>query len=102
MDPKRTLELLNELQELGLSNEAFAQLHHFILRDKAETIASFRAYCEKRCKNNSAFKPNGTNELVHQRLALVLERYRERGLPPGNSKVLIALAKDAFREIPPH
>ena len=98
--PKRTLELLDELNELGFNDEAFWRLHHFRHRKK-ETIASFRSYCEKLCEKNSAFMPAGTNERVHERLALVLKTYRERGLPPGQTKVLIDLADTAFVEIPP-
>jgi hypothetical protein len=95
MDPKRTLELLNELEELGLNDEAFWRLHHF-RPQKRETIAGFRAYCEK----TSTFRPGGTNERVHQRLALVLKTYHDSGLPPGNTKVLIALADAALVEKP--
>jgi uracil-DNA glycosylase len=92
MDPKRTLPLLDELQKLGFDDEAFWRLHHFRHR-KRETIARFRAYCEK----SSAFLPDGANERVHRRLAFVLETYRQ----PGNTKNLIMLADAAFDKIPP-
>jgi len=92
MNPKRTLDLLEELRDLGFNDEAFWRLHHFRKRKK-EKIASFRAYCEK----TSAFVPDGANERVHRRLAFVLETYREA----ANTKNLIALADAAFDKIPP-
>ena len=66
MDPKETFALLDELDALGFNNESFAQLHHFNLRERHETVASFRAYCRKLCQKSQTFKPTGTNERVHQ------------------------------------
>jgi len=97
MDTMQTLKLLDNLCELGFNDEAFWRLHHFRRRNKNETIASFRG----RCKHTLAFRPAGTNASVHERLYFVLKTYRERGLPPGQTKVFIDLAETAFVEIPP-
>lgn len=92
VNPKATLELLDDLEKLGLTNEAFQKLHH--LKD---TIHGFRKWCEKK----SSFVAGGNNERVHERLKYVLERYRERGLPPGKTEVFSELAERAFVKIPP-
>jgi len=95
IDPRRTLDLLNELQKLRFNDEAFWRLHHFRQRKKPKkaTIASFRAYCEK----TSAFLVDGTNERVHRRLAFVLENFSK----PYSRKSFVDLAEAAFDKIPP-
>ncbi|MBE0702802.1 MAG: hypothetical protein IH582_06485 [Afipia sp.] len=97
MDPKETLRLLDELEALGFTSEAFAKLHHFRLAGREATIGRHRSYCNK----TSAFAADGTNELVQRRLKLVLDSYRQGGFRSGHSAVFVALAEAAFHEIPP-
>ena len=72
MNPKRSLELLDQLAALGFTDKAFAQLHHFRLKNRRAHIVAHRRYCEK----ITSFQGNGENERVQLRLALVLRAYR--------------------------
>jgi hypothetical protein len=62
--PKRTIELLDQLEGLGFSNDDFRALHHFDLERRREPIQDMRDYCEK----VGAFHDDGTNERVRERL----------------------------------
>jgi hypothetical protein len=46
MDPKKTIRLLDVLQGLGFSDEAFRLIHHFRLVGRNATINRHRRYCE--------------------------------------------------------
>jgi hypothetical protein len=46
MDPKETIRLLDELEKLGFTDEAFRLLDHFRLVDRDATIRRHRAYCD--------------------------------------------------------
>ena len=93
MDPRQTLKLLDELQKLGFSGEAFGRLHHHRLNNQMEPIARFRAYCGK----TSKFIPDSNNERVYQRLRFVLNAWSE----PDNTNDFTILANAAFEAIPP-
>ena len=96
-DPKKSLELLRALTDLGFTDEAFAHLHHFRLTNKKALISAHRYYCEKIL----VFQPGGENELVQQRLDLVLRAYRSGGFQSKDPSVFCALADAAFYELPP-
>lgn len=89
VDPKVTLELLDELVKLGLTNEAFRRLHH-----SQDTIHGFRQWCVK----TTGFVADGNNARVHERLKYVWKHYCEHGLLGGG---FIELAERAFAKIPP-
>lgn len=91
MDPQETIRLLDELVTLGFSNEAFQVLHHFC--DEA-TIHAHRAYCE----SHDTFRAGGNNELVQERLRMVLAAYRAGGFKSRNPGVFVALAEAAVRD----
>ncbi|MBN9602427.1 MAG: hypothetical protein J0G33_05795 [Afipia felis] len=95
-NPRETLRLLDELEALGFTSEAFARLHHFRLAGREATIGRHRSYCNK----TSTFAADGTNELVQRRLKLVLDSYQQGGFRSGHSAVFVALAEVAFHEIP--
>jgi hypothetical protein len=59
MDPRETIRLLDELEPLGFTDQAFHALHHF--RNDAN-ISSHRAYCEA----HNSFRADGNNELVQK------------------------------------
>jgi len=46
MDLKETIRLLDELQGLGFTDDAFSLLHHFRLVGRKATINRHRKYCE--------------------------------------------------------
>jgi hypothetical protein len=62
MDPKKTIRLLDVLQGLGFSDEAFRLIHHFRLVGRNATINRHRRYCE----GLETFADGGTNELVQR------------------------------------
>jgi hypothetical protein len=95
-DPRRTIEQLEELKQLGFTDRAFAKLHHFRLRGRDDKIADHAAYCEKQ----GSLKPGGTNEAVQLRLQLVLNAYRSGGFKSGREAVFVSLAEAAWAEIP--
>lgn len=97
MNPKKSLELLRTLTELGLTDEAFARLHHFRLKNRKAFISAHRHYCEK----IESFQDDGENERVQRRLQLVLDAYQGGGFRSGDPHVFAALADAAFHELPP-
>ncbi|MDF2457767.1 MAG: hypothetical protein K0S79_183 [Nitrospira sp.] len=95
-DPRRTIELLEELKQLGFTDRAFARLHHFRLQGRDDNIADHAAYCEKQ----GSLRAGGTNEAVQLRLQLVLNAYRSGGFKSGLEAVFVSLAEAAWAEIP--
>ena len=95
INAKDTILLLDKLEKLGFSDDAFAKLHHF--RDKGvnETIASHRKYCQK----VDVLYENRNNHLVQQRLELVLSAYLSGGFKSNKSIVFVHLAEAAYQEI---
>ena len=93
-DPRKTVQLLNQLVAIGFMNEAFQRLHHM---GRRVTIAVHRAYCEKKI---SSFKKDSTNARVERRLEFVFQKYRAGGFPPGRFDIFNQLADEAAAEIP--
>lgn len=96
-NPKKSLELLRALTELGFTDEAFTQLHHSRLKNQKALISAHRHYCEK----IESFQGDGQNERVQRRLELVLTAYRAGGFRSSDPRVFAALADAAFHELPP-
>ena len=96
-DPACTIRLLDRLVGMGLTNGAFALLHHRRERGERETILGFHTYC---AGLQGRFR-TASNRLVHERLVYVLTgRLRstegsERGID------FETLADRAYRAIPP-
>ncbi|MGA2262080.1 MAG: hypothetical protein ABSH28_11655 [Acidobacteriota bacterium] len=88
MNPKKSLELLRTLTELGFTDEAFARLHHFRLKDRKALISAHQRYCQK----IESFQGDGENERVQRRLELVLNAYRAGGFRSTGPHVFVALA----------
>jgi len=107
MTVTETLELLDTLEDIGFTDDAFWRLHHKReptakrKQSQKETIAKFRAYCEGIQRRTDSFKYNSENEHVHERLKFVLRKYREGGYAPRQTNIFIALAEEAFLKIPP-
>jgi hypothetical protein len=95
VDPKTTVLILDRLEALGFNNDAFAALHHFKEKGRADTIASHRSYCNK----TDSFQEGGANARVQQRLKLVLTAYQLGGFTSGRSEVFRCLAEAAYNEI---
>ena len=92
-DPRRTLQLLDELERDGLDDDGFERLHHFSCRAnglRRATIRRHRRYCEQCLR----FRRDGNNARVQRRLELILHWHREAG---GS---FADLADRAAREIP--
>jgi hypothetical protein len=72
MNPQCTVVLLDELETLGFTNEAFWRLCNFREREKRGSINSHKSYCE----GIGSFKDGDNNECVQVRLEMVLKYYR--------------------------
>jgi hypothetical protein len=94
MNPMDTLSCLDELQNLGFTDAAFSQLHHFREKQRNETILGFRHYCER----IGSFHADQNNERVHKRLVLVLEHYKS--YHSGDPFIFTKLADAAYYMIP--
>jgi hypothetical protein len=74
-DPRRTIKLLNELEELGFNNVVFKMLHH---KGKSrETISTHRNWCAN--KRLDPFQPFHEKKLdwqVQRRLEFVLREFK--------------------------
>lgn len=95
--PRRTLDLLDQLEALGFDDKAFAKLHHHRLKGINDTIRKHRDYC----KTQDNLRANDSNEEVQRRLELVLKAYTAAGFNSGSTEVFAALAEAAFNELPP-
>jgi hypothetical protein len=94
-NPGYTIELLDRLKELGLTDESFRLVHHLARKGtKKETIAGMRSYCE------TVGHLNLQNERVTKRLEFILNSYRFFDLRPGATAVFDALAEAAWLGIP--
>src|SRR5271154_4425035 len=94
MNPQRTVELLDELETLGFTNDAFWRLHHFRKTDKKDTMGSHKSYCEK----TGLFEDNGNNERVQARLEMVIKCYK--AYYNGNPGMFPRLADAAYCMVP--
>jgi transcriptional regulator with XRE-family HTH domain len=94
MNPKRTLELLDELQKLGFTNEAFWRLHHLREKEKRDTINAHYSYCEK----TNSFRDDGNSERVQTRLEIVLKYYK--AYHHGTPEAFTRLADAAYCMVP--
>ncbi len=93
-DPRKTVQLLNQLVAIGFINEAFQRLHHM---GRRVTIAVHRAYCEKKI---SSFKKDSTNARVERRLEFVFQKYRAGAFESDRVEIFNQLADEAVAEIP--
>lgn len=95
-DPARTLHLLQQLEDLGMSDSAFSILHHF---SKPESIARHRDYCQRLVDEGARFR-TANNPRVQRRLEMVLAMYKAGGFASGHQGVFGHLAKAAALEVP--
>lgn len=95
-NPQFTLELLTELEGMGLTDEAFAIMHHF---EKPERIVNHRKYCLILHEEGSSFRTI-TNRLVQRRLDLVLRILTQVSIKSRSSQTFIALAELSTSEFP--
>ena len=93
--PEDTLMLLDRLESLGFDDNAFSVLHHFREQGRDAKIAGHRRYCEK----TDSFKVGETNELVQDRLKLVLSAFLLGGFKKSDPKIFAHLAEAAYLEI---
>lgn len=85
-----TVELLQELVELGFTDEFFDIIHHF----EGETINTYLKYC---INHSSQFQKGGTNEKLQERLFMVLNSYK--GGAFTNTEVFRFLAHASVKEL---
>ena len=90
-DPRRTIQLLGELSDLGFTNHAFHVLHHM----REVTIESHKAYCRR----TAEFREGSNNARIQMRLELVLKAYRAGGFQRGEP-ILVKLSEASVEEIP--
>jgi hypothetical protein len=96
MNYERTVEVLNKLVNLGMTDDAFAELHHSqIPGNYTSTIRSHLRYAAKtkECSDNSA------NARVQQRLEFVLAVIDRGGVRP-TEQVFKTAAIAAWLAIP--
>lgn len=88
IDPRRFLELLDRLEELGYDDQIHRVLHHH----PRDTVARHRAYCRERA---TGFHSDGNNARFQPRLGLVLGAYEGGGFAAGDRDALFSLAHTA-------
>ncbi len=91
-DPKRTVQLLDQLEAVGLTDEILKSIHHL----QGETIHSHRDHCFKLKTLFSA----QTNMDVQKRLLFIFDSYDKYIKAPGNLAALKALARAAIVILP--
>jgi len=94
-NPKQTIAYLDELQQLGFTNEAYWRVHHFREKNKRDTINAHRAYCEE----TGALREGDNNARVQERLALLLKYYK--AYHSGKPTAFPELADAIYLLIPP-
>jgi hypothetical protein len=95
VNPKRNVELIDKLKELGFPNSAFAIIHHSQEWQTPNTMESHRAYC----LGISEFRTS-TNARVQQRLELIYNAYVNGGFKSGKPEIFEALARAAVIDVP--
>ena len=95
-DPAVTLELLAEIESMGLTDEAFAVMHHF---EKPERNASHRQYCLMVHEEQANFR-TATNRLVQRRLELILKILTYANIKNRDAHTFLVLAELAVSEFP--
>jgi hypothetical protein len=98
IDTELTLKLLAELKAMGFPDAAFSTLHHYRLKGVDAKINEFADYITRPTRS---FLDEGNNALVHRRLEIVRDAYRGGRFESGLAGVLVALAEDAYLEVPP-
>ena len=88
-NPSKTLVLLDELLNYGLTDSAFSRLHHF---KEPEKISSHMKYCADLAAEEGIFRTN-SNRLVQQRLDLILRLYKAGDFKSSASQVFEKLAE---------
>lgn len=94
MNPEQTIAYLDELEQLGFTNEAFWRVHHFRDKGERDTINSHRGYCEK----TGSFQAGSNNERVQKRLEIILTCYKS--YHQGNPSIFPKLADATYCLIP--
>ena len=98
-DPKRTLQLLDDLEKLGFDNGALKILHH--KSANGETIKSHRKFCEGR---EFPFEENRLDSQVQQRLEFVLREFKALGFDASDDEeantIFHRLAKASIIAVP--
>ena len=89
-----TIDLLDEMTDAGLTDEAFGLAHHWREDGKRETIKHHREYCE----SITSFLPDSNNERVYKRLRIMWECYQ--AYHAGNPAIFSKLAEAAYCLIP--
>jgi hypothetical protein len=97
VNPQRTVELLDELETLGFTNEAFWRLHHFRDKEKKDTIHVHKSYCEKRGSFRGR-EEDCNNERMQVRLEMVLKCYK--AYHNGHPDMFTRLADAAYCMVP--
>jgi hypothetical protein len=98
-DPRRTIELLDELERLGFDDAAFQRLHHFWQRPPGDpgrhpTINDHRGYCVR----TQSFQAGQNNARLQRRLEMVLDWYRHN--QPTYPARFTELADVSVRSVP--
>ena len=94
-DPQQTVRLLNDLEKIGFSDEAFNKVHHYRENGTFTTINAHRKYCESL---THFFNYGSNNCLVQRRIQIVLNAYRGGGFNSARPEVFVALADAAYSE----
>jgi hypothetical protein len=89
--PEAGIALLDELEDLGFTNESFRHLHH-----SGDSIISFRNWCAK----VGGFRADHNNQRVVLRLRFVREAYRLLDVPRDRTDIFNRLAEVALLAIP--
>jgi len=97
---QHSLDLLNELEGLGFSDEAFWRLHHFRLRGDKDTIQLHRDYLTKQLAVGAALRDNDSNEEVQRRMQLVLDWFKRGAFSSDAAGVFAGLSEVAFELVP--
>ncbi len=96
MCPRRTIELLDQLEKLGFADDAFARLHHRILHGESETIRNMCNYC----RGIRSYVRVGNNARVRMRLEFVLEKARAHAQARVTSNEFLIFAQQSVRQYP--
>ena len=92
--PKRTIELLDCLEDLGFTDAEFRLVHHM----PDTSIRVMRRYCEEHASFQGS---DSTNAKVLERLEIVAKAFQAAGFSsPARSGVFAALAAAAVSELP--
>jgi L-lactate utilization protein LutB len=93
--PIEYLNLVDELEKLGMDDDVLSRLHEHRVYPKRETVQDTRNWFKGKRNIRAG------NQRNYNRMTYIRDTYNKNRISPGDKVYLLKLADDAYRIIPP-